>query len=117
MRQFKEFPRDKALRLKYILFDIDDTVTENGKLLPVAFQAMWDLSEYGFRVIPVTGRPAGWCDLIIRQWPVDAVIGENGAFCFYLKNGWSLVRDDERSGTEDMMIKFEKKCHKKHALT
>jgi hydroxymethylpyrimidine pyrophosphatase-like HAD family hydrolase len=32
------------------------------------------------RVIPVTGRPAGWCDHIARFWPVDAVVGENGAF-------------------------------------
>jgi hypothetical protein len=32
--------------------------------------------------VPVTGRPAGWCDLIARQWPVDAVVGENGAFWF-----------------------------------
>jgi hypothetical protein len=31
-------------------------------------------------VIPVTGRPAGWCDHIARFWPVDAVVGENGAF-------------------------------------
>jgi HAD superfamily hydrolase (TIGR01484 family) len=31
----------------------------------------------------VTGRPAGWCDHIARFWPVDAVIGENGAFYFY----------------------------------
>ena len=33
-------------------------------------------------VIPVTGRPAGWCDHIARMWPVDAVVGENGAFWF-----------------------------------
>ncbi|MGZ5082766.1 MAG: HAD-IIB family hydrolase, partial [Usitatibacter sp.] len=32
--------------------------------------------------IPVTGRPAGWCDHIARMWPVDAVVGENGAFWF-----------------------------------
>ena len=25
----------------------------------------------------------GWCDLIARQWPVDAVIGENGALAFW----------------------------------
>ncbi len=31
-------------------------------------------------VIPITGRPAGWCDHIARFWPVDAVVGENGAF-------------------------------------
>ena len=34
----------------------------------------------GKRVIPITGRPAGWCDHIARMWPVDAVVGENGAF-------------------------------------
>jgi HAD superfamily hydrolase (TIGR01484 family) len=33
-------------------------------------------------VVPVTGRPAGWCDHIARMWPVDAVVGENGAFYF-----------------------------------
>ena len=87
MKPFKDFPKDNARKLKYILFDIDDTVTENGRLLPDAFQAMWDLSRQGIGVIPVTGRPAGWCDLIIRQWPVDAVVGENGAFCFYLQGG------------------------------
>ena len=36
----------------------------------------------GIRVVPITGRPAGWCDLIARQWPVDGVVGENGAFYF-----------------------------------
>ena len=87
MKHFKEFPKDRARKLEYILHDIDDTITENGRLLPNAFQALWDLHREGFKVIPVTGRPAGWCDLIIRQWPVDAVIGENGAFCFYLQNG------------------------------
>ena len=38
------------------------------------------LKKAGFRVVPVTGRPAGWCDHIARFWPVDAVVGENGAF-------------------------------------
>jgi HAD superfamily hydrolase (TIGR01484 family) len=37
--------------------------------------------------VPVTGRPAGWCDHIARMWPVDAVVGENGAFYFYYANG------------------------------
>jgi HAD superfamily hydrolase (TIGR01484 family) len=40
------------------------------------------LHAAGFLVIPVTGRPAGWCDHIARMWPVDAVVGENGAFYF-----------------------------------
>ena len=39
----------------------------------------------------VTGRPAGWCDLMARWWPIDAVIGENGAF-FYSKISGKIVR-------------------------
>ena len=40
------------------------------------------LRESGLAVVPITGRPAGWCDLIARLWPVDGVVGENGAFIF-----------------------------------
>jgi HAD superfamily hydrolase (TIGR01484 family) len=32
--------------------------------------------------VPITGRPAGWCDHIARMWPVEGVVGENGAFYF-----------------------------------
>jgi len=63
--------------------DIDDTLTRRGKLLASSYAALWKLQSAGFIVIPVTGRPAGWCDLIARQWPVDAVIGENGALVFW----------------------------------
>jgi HAD superfamily hydrolase (TIGR01484 family) len=43
---------------------------------------MESLAEAGLSVIPVTGRPAGWCDAIARQWPVAAVVGENGALWY-----------------------------------
>lgn len=76
-----------ASGLKYILCDIDDTITNGGKLTSAAYSAMWRLHDAGLRVIPVTGRPAGWCDLIVREWPVEAVIGENGAFVFYSEDG------------------------------
>jgi HAD superfamily hydrolase (TIGR01484 family) len=33
-------------------------------------------------MLPITGRPAGWCDHIARMWPVAGVVGENGAFYF-----------------------------------
>jgi HAD superfamily hydrolase (TIGR01484 family) len=65
-----------------VLLDIDDTLTTGGHLTAAAYGALEDLSRRGLRVVPVTGRPAGWCDLIARFWPVDAVIGENGAFYF-----------------------------------
>jgi len=65
-----------------VLTDIDDTLTENGRLPAAAYAALEDLHAAGLIVVPVTGRPAGWCDLIARQWPIDGVVGENGAFYF-----------------------------------
>jgi len=60
--------------------DIDDTLTTHGRLTAEAYAALERLRAAGKRVIPITGRPAGWCDHIARMWPVDAVVGENGAF-------------------------------------
>ena len=68
--------------IKFVLTDIDDTLTSDGKLKSSAYEAMERLSNYGYKVIPVTGRCAGWCDHIARMWPVDGVVGENGAFFF-----------------------------------
>ena len=65
-----------------MLADIDDTLTTAGKLPSIAYAALERLREAGLLVIPVTGRPAGWCDHIARMWPGDAVVGENGAFWF-----------------------------------
>jgi HAD superfamily hydrolase (TIGR01484 family) len=73
---------DALRHLRFILCDIDDTVTTEGKLTARAYSAMERLSDAGFSVIPITGRPGGWCDHIARMWPVAAVVGENGAFYF-----------------------------------
>jgi hydroxymethylpyrimidine pyrophosphatase-like HAD family hydrolase len=83
MRPVSEMTREEAAGLRYILMDIDDTLTREGKLLAPAYNALWKLKEAGLKVIPVTGRPAGWCDLIAREWPVDGVVGENGALAFW----------------------------------
>lgn len=66
-------------RVTTVFTDIDDTLTTAGKLGAQAYAAMEALQLAGLRVIPVTGRPAGWCDHIARMWPVDGIIGENGA--------------------------------------
>src|SRR4051812_15730692 len=70
-----------------VCLDIDDTLSTQGKLTAEAFAALWKLRAAGLAVVPITGRPAGWCDLIARFWPVDAVVGENGAFTFYMDGG------------------------------
>jgi hypothetical protein len=77
-----DLPAAARGRLRFVLTDIDDTLTTGGRLTAAAYGALERLAARGYRVIPVTGRPAGWCDLIARFWPVDAVIGENGAFYF-----------------------------------
>jgi HAD superfamily hydrolase (TIGR01484 family) len=71
-----------AKRVRGLLFDIDDTLTTDGVLGAGAYAAMERLQRSGRLLVAVTGRPAGWCDLVARLWPVDAVIGENGAFWF-----------------------------------
>jgi len=62
-----------------VLTDIDDTLTTDGRLTAEAYAALQRLHDAGLLVIPITGRPAGWCDHIARMWPVAGVVGENGA--------------------------------------
>ena len=87
MKPIGEMDAESASAVQYILCDIDDTITTGGKLPAEAYSAMWELHDRGLSVIPVTGRPAGWCDLIVREWPVRAVVGENGAFVYYMEDG------------------------------
>ena len=68
--------------IQVVLCDLDDTLTLNGKLPAAAYAALEAIQDAGRTTVVVTGRPAGWCDLIARLWPVDGVIGENGAFYF-----------------------------------
>ncbi len=84
MRPIDSIEAAEARLVKYVLFDIDDTITEDGRLLRQSYDAIWALKDAGMAAIPVTGRPAGWCDLIARQWPVAGVVGENGAFAFFM---------------------------------
>ena len=96
-------------KIKGLCFDIDDTFSTHGKITAEAFQALWSLKQAGIKLIPVTGRPAGWCDHIARFWPVDAVVGENGAFTLYMDrdaNGREkLHRFDTLSHSENQQAK------------
>ncbi len=87
MKPIAEFPIGRRRSIRAVLTDIDDTLTDGGRLTAHAYRALEKLKEAGLLVIPVTGRPAGWCDMIARFWPVDAVVGENGAFYFRYEAG------------------------------
>jgi HAD superfamily hydrolase (TIGR01484 family) len=80
MRPLIEFPL--AQHVRGVLCDLDDTLTTRGRLTAAAYAAMERLQRAGLLVVVITGRPAGWCDHIARMWPVDGVVGENGAFYF-----------------------------------
>jgi len=87
MQLFESFSSKDKQAIRHIMFDIDDTITTAGKVSADAYEALWALYDAGYYTIPVTGRPAGWCDSIIRMWPVKAIIGENGAFAYYYHEG------------------------------
>jgi HAD superfamily hydrolase (TIGR01484 family) len=75
-------PREAMRGIAAVLSDIDDTLTSHGRLPAGALLAIEKLRAVGIAVVPITGRPAGWCDHIARMWPVNGVVGENGAFYF-----------------------------------
>ena len=45
----------------FVLCDLDDTLTFDGRLPSVSYSAMESLERSGRQVVIVTGRPAGWC--------------------------------------------------------
>jgi len=103
VKPLAQMPNDVRVAIRGVLADIDDTITTHGRLTPAAYAALARLRSAGKRVVPITGRPAGWCDHIARMWPVDAVVGENGA-CYMRHDGTAgrlvkrfVVDDDERA--------------------
>jgi HAD superfamily hydrolase (TIGR01484 family) len=71
--------KEEALALRGFLFDLDDTLLSHGVLTRAAYDALWDLKGAGLRLVAVTGRPSGWGEVIVRQWPIDGAVTENGA--------------------------------------
>ncbi len=119
MKPFNRFPKKFKSTIGFVLTDIDDTLTMKGRLPSVAIAAMENLQNEGIQVIPITGRPAGWCDHIARMWPVDGVVGENGAFYFkYDDAKKKMIRryfkpEKERKEDWKKLIKIKQKILKK----
>lgn len=97
MKPLTAFPAADRASVQFVLTDIDDTMTQHGQMPSRSLQALEQLKDAGMRVIPVTGRPAGWCDYFARMWPVDGIIGENGAFWFsYDRTARKMYSDFQR---------------------
>lgn len=87
MLPLTHWPPEARRRIAGVFTDIDDTLTEHGHIAPQALQALHDLRAAGIRVIPITGRPIGWCEPFMAgtdgpAWPVDTMVAENGAVAF-----------------------------------
>ena len=79
--------------VRFVLTDMDETLTYQGRLAAQTYDALERLQQAGVKVIPVTAAPAGWCDQMARMWPVDGVIGENGGLFFQrAAEGHELIR-------------------------
>lgn len=92
MKPLDQLGANQIKQIDAIFFDIDDTLSLHNKILPQAYKALWDLKDAGIRLVPITGRPAGWCDHIARMWPVDCVVGENGSFFFWCDKKTGLFK-------------------------
>ena len=115
MRALSEMPDQVAAGFKVVLTDIDDTLTTDGRLPSEAYAALECLRTAGLLVAAVTGRPAGWCDMVARFWPVDGVVGENGALYFsYNAGARKLTRvfaadDAERAANQQRLERIRQR--------
>lgn len=56
---------------------LDGTITPHGKLSAAAYISLWRLHDSGIHMIPVTDRPAEWCDMFLHKIPMRAVVEED----------------------------------------
>ncbi|MEZ4296643.1 MAG: HAD-IIB family hydrolase [Polyangiaceae bacterium] len=79
MKPLSALTTGDVAHLAGVVFDLDDTLLDHGRLTEPAYSALFRMKEAGLRLIGATGRPYGWIELLARQWPVDAMIAENGS--------------------------------------
>lgn len=89
-------------RIKGIFTDIDDTLTTDGAITPDALAALGDLKARGLALIAITGRPVGWSEPFALQWPVDAIVAENGAVLLQNSHQKDLKANKNRA---EMLLK------------
>lgn len=93
MQPLSTAPAETLRGIRFVLTDMDDTLTYRGRLDAAAYTALERLQTGGLTVIPITAAPAGWCDQMARMWPVDAVIGENGGVRFHRDTNGQVRRE------------------------
>ncbi|GAB4204137.1 MAG: HAD-IIB family hydrolase [Tibeticola sp.] len=83
LRPLHAWPASERARIRGVFTDIDDTLTTDGQITPDALAALAALRDAGLIVVPITGRPVGWCEALAATWPVPAIVAENGAVALF----------------------------------
>jgi HAD superfamily hydrolase (TIGR01484 family) len=78
-----DWPLAERAGIRGVLTDIDDTLTTEGAITPDALAALRALRVAGLPVFAITGRPAGWSEAFALDWPVNAIVAENGAVALW----------------------------------
>ncbi len=125
MKALSEWPIEARRQIIGVFTDIDDTLTTDGAITPDALQALHDLKAAGLHVIAITGRPVGWSEPFAAEWPVDAIVAENGSVALFkgdflkridtypLQNIHSLL---SKSYQSDSVIRAENFARMQHVL-
>lgn len=91
-RPWADCPAEALCTVIGVLTDIDDTLTRDGAIEPAALVALHALQAAAVPVVAITGRPVGWSEVFAHQWPLAAIVPENGAV--------ALIRDGDAVITE-----------------
>ena len=108
MRPLLRLSSEEARAIDTVVFDLDDTLLDHGRLTEVAYSALFRLREAGLALVASTGRPAGWAQLFARQWPLTAALAENGAVAW--------ARGDDGRYRLDDPLPLEERARRRAAL-
>ena len=100
-RPLDDCPAPRLARLTGVLTDIDDTLTTEGAITPEALGALRALREAAVAVVAITGRPMGWSEPFARDWPIDAIVAENGAVALFREGGALRVEYAQDEATRE----------------
>ena len=101
MRSLMDFDREAARSLAGVLFDLDDTLLDAGRLSERAYCSLYRLYESGLLLFAVTGRPSGWGEILAQQWPVQGCVTENGPVTAVNVNGEVRIVNEVDPRTRD----------------
>lgn len=94
-----QWPAAARAGVRGVMTDIDDTLTREGAIEPVALQALHRLHAAGLPVVAITGRPAGWSEAFAMDWPVRAIVAENGSVALMRQGNALQVAFDQDEPT------------------